>query len=121
MNVQIIKKGDRAEYAVLPYATYLRLLAMAENAADIRSFDEAIARDEETLPHAMVARLVNGESPIAVWREHRGLTQQALAKSAGITKSYLSQIESGRRPGSVRVLKSLARALRLDVDDLAGW
>ena len=37
---------------------------------------------------------------IALYREKRGLTQGALARAAGISRPYLSQIESGNRlPG----------------------
>ncbi len=118
MSVQIIKKGDRAEYAVLPYADYLKLRALAEDVADIRAFDEATAHNEETLPHDIVKRLLV-ENRILVWREYRGITQQALAKAVDISKSYLSQIEAGKKTGSVRVLRALARVLNVDLDDLS--
>jgi len=36
-----------------------------------------------------------------------------------VDPAYLSQIETGKKPGSVRALASLARALRIDLDDLA--
>ena len=87
-------------------------------AEDVRDFDEAVSRDEETVPHAVVQRLVMGEQPVKVWREYRGLTQAALARAARITPAYLSQIETGVREGSVRVLTALARTLQVDVEDL---
>ena len=87
-------------------------------AEDVRDFDEAVSRDEETVPHAIVQRLVMGEQPVKVWREYRGLTQATLARAVRITPAYLSQIETGVREGSVRVLTALARALQVDVEDL---
>ena len=59
-----------------------------------------------------------GEQPVKVWREYRGRTQAALARAAHITPAYLSQIETGVREGSVRVLTALARTLQVDVEDL---
>lgn len=118
MNIQVIKKNGKPEYAVIPYADYERLIELAEEREDLRALDTALALDEETIPHDVVKRLVEGKSPIKVWREYRGWTQDALAHRAGVGKSYISQIEAGRKPGSTRVLKALATALDLDVDDL---
>ena len=73
---------------------------------------------EELIPQEILDRLVAGEKPIKVWREFRGLTQARLAELAGIKKAYLSQIESGQRKGTVATLRALARALKLDLDDL---
>jgi DNA-binding XRE family transcriptional regulator len=86
---------------------------------DISAYDEAMAAtDEETLPHEMVRRLVEGEPPVRVWREHRGLAQRELAERVGIQKAYLSQIESGRRVGSIKVLAGLAAILEVAIEDL---
>ncbi|MSP88666.1 MAG: XRE family transcriptional regulator [Alphaproteobacteria bacterium] len=38
--------------------------------------------------------------------------------AARIAKPYLSQLESGKRAASQAVLHRLARALRVDIDDL---
>ena len=53
-----------------------------------------------------------------VWRTHRGMTARALAAAAGIPSSYLSAIERGVKPGSVKALKGLATALDVPLDDL---
>jgi transcriptional regulator with XRE-family HTH domain len=55
-----------------------------------------------------------GETVRAI-REARGITQQALADEAGITKAYLSKIELERRQASPAVIVALARALALPV------
>lgn len=50
-------------------------------------------------------------------REKAGLTQAALASRCGLTGSYISLLESGRKPApSDRVVKDLAEALSLSPD-----
>ena len=61
---------------------------------------------------------VGGDHPVRVWREHRGLALGALAKEASIAQSYLSEIENGKKRGSVRALAALAKVLRVDIEDL---
>jgi len=93
----------------------------AEMLADIQAYDEAkvrIAAGEEIIPAEVTYALIEGANPIAVWRKHRKLTQAALAAQAGISKAYLSQLESGKRSGAAGVLARLALALRVDLDDL---
>jgi len=75
-------------------------------------------RDQETTPDAVVRRLIAGDNPITVWREHRGMTLRALADAAAIDPGYLSQLENRKRAGTVATLKKLAAALRSDLDDL---
>jgi transcriptional regulator with XRE-family HTH domain len=55
------------------------------------------------------------------FREDRGWTQAALAEEAGVSKPYLSELESdaGRRP-SGQILLQLADALGVTVADLLG-
>ena len=122
MSVQIIQKDGRPEWAVLPYKTWQRLAADAEMLADVRAYDEttrALASgDDELIPAEVVFAILDGDNPLRVWRTYRSLTQQQLADAAGISKAYLSQIESGKRQGSASVLKALADALRIEVDEL---
>lgn len=121
MSVEIIQR-DGERYAVLPYEEYRELLENLEDARDVAlvdSFYERLNRGEEELvPGVVVDQLLAGENPVRVWREYRSLTQQALADGAGISKNYLSQIETGQRDGRVRVLQALAQALGVDLDEL---
>jgi len=117
-NVQIIERDDVPEYAVVPYEEYAALVRLSEQMRDIRAYDAALADTGETVPHEVVRRLVNGDSPLRVWREYRALTQAALARKAGIDKTYLSQLETGRKQGSVAALARLASALSVEIDDL---
>jgi len=53
-------------------------------------------------------------------RSARGWNQVAMAKQAGITQAALSQIENGHRMPSLLVLKKLANALNVTVEELMG-
>ncbi len=120
MNVQIIKQGDKPEWAVVPYETYLQLVEKAEMLQDIQDYDSAkaaVARGDEALvPAEVVYAILDGENPIKVWREYRGLSQQETAEKAGISVSYLSQLETNKRTGSVDVLAALANVLQVSLD-----
>lgn len=121
MSVQIIKKNGRPEWAVIPFEEYQRLVEEAEMLQDVRDYDEAkltIANGEELIPSEVTYALLDGKNPIRVWREYRGLTQQQVAEAAGISKPYLSQLESGQRKGTTEVLRAIGRALNVSLDDL---
>jgi predicted transcriptional regulator len=121
MSVQVILKEGKPEYAVIPYEVYVRLVEDAEMLEDIRDYDaavRAIESGEELVPAEVVYALLDGANPIRVWREHRGLSQQELAVAAGISPSYLSQLETGRRTGTAEVLSAIAGALGVALDDL---
>ncbi len=123
MNAQIIERGGKPEYAVLPYDEYLALLELAEDARDADDAEDAmrqiVSGEDETVPADIADRLISGdEHPLKVWREYRELTQEALGSVAGVGKSYISQIEAGSKSGSAKVLKVLAEVLRVDMADL---
>ncbi|MBN1317737.1 MAG: helix-turn-helix transcriptional regulator [Anaerolineales bacterium] len=121
MTVQIIERNGNPEWAVIPYEDYIHLVEKTEMLDDIRDYDQAIAaieQGEELIPSQVVYAILDGENPIRVWREHRGMTQQQLSDAAGISKPYLSQIKTGKRTGSTETLTAIARALDLTVDDI---
>ncbi len=119
-NVQIIKKGNTPEWAVIPYKEYLHLQELAEITHDVAQFNKALQQgSEELIPDDYAKRLIQGENPIRVWREYRGLTQAVVAKQAGISTPYLSQIEHNERTASVAILKKLAKALNVSIDDIS--
>ncbi|MFQ5421929.1 MAG: helix-turn-helix domain-containing protein [Anaerolineae bacterium] len=121
MNVQIIEKAGKPEWAVIPYEIYQQLLGDAEMLRDVRDFDavrQAVDSGEELVPDEVAYAILDGRHPIKVWREYRQLTQQELAKQAGISAAYLSQIESGKRKGTTSALATVAAALNLTLDDI---
>jgi DNA-binding XRE family transcriptional regulator len=123
MSVQCIQREGQPEFAVLPYEMYLLLVEDAEMLADVRDYDaamQAVAQDEELIPAEVVYAILDGGNPIRVWREHRGLSQGELAAKAGISPSYLSQLESGKWDGTMEVLSAIAFVLKVTLDDLVG-
>ena len=122
-TIQIIERNGKPEWAVLPYEEYLKLVEQAELLEDIHDFDEmnaAIKRgEEELIPAEVVNAILDGKSPIKVWREYRGLTQQQLADGIGISKPYLSQLETGKRTGTAEVLSAIAEALNVSLEQVA--
>lgn len=112
--------GD--EMVMLPAAAYEQLVATAESAEDLATYDrvkrQLATGEDEMIPSEVADRLLAGENPIRVWREHRGLTAAALAAKADIGQGFLSQIETGKRDGTVGTLMKVAAALRVSIDDL---
>lgn len=51
-------------------------------------------------------------------RAQQGLTQEALAEMAGIDRSYLSQIETGKRHMALHVAWNVAGALKFSLEGL---
>lgn len=122
MKPQVIETPSGEKLAVLPLGEYERLVAAAEDAADARAYQEAMAAlaggQDELMPAEFANRIIEGESPVRVWRTYRGLALRDLARRAGISPGYLSEIERGRKSGSLDAMSALAAALGLKVDDL---
>ena len=119
MNVESVKRQG-VEYVLLPRVQYDQLLEDAEMLRDIREFREAKTADEETYPSEVINRLIlNEENPIRVYRDYRGLTQQQLADKCGIQRAYLAEIETGRKSGSIKTLKTIAAALEVELNSIS--
>ena len=118
-RVQIIEHDGKPAFAVVPIDLWERIREDAEDAEDVAAYDRAIAADDGfTIPAAVVYAKLDGAHPLKAWREHRGLTLQALASAAGVSRPYVSQIEGSKRAGTAATLKKLAVALGVPVDAL---
>ena len=110
------------ETVTIPKVEYDRLCATADDMADLQAVLSIRARldagIEELVPAAVADRLIDGENPLRVWREHRGISQSALARASGTSRVQIVDIEAGRANGSVRTLRALADALGISLDDL---
>ena len=106
----------------IPKAGYHRLCAVEEDLADIQAALAVQARidagTEELVPETVAHRLIDGEPPLRVWRDHRGLSQPALARAADTSRIQIVDIEAGSRTGSVHSLCRLADALGIGLDDI---
>jgi DNA-binding XRE family transcriptional regulator len=124
MAPQIITAPNGDRLVVLSELEYRRLRDAVDMASDVAHYDDAKRRiasgEDELVPQEIADRLLDGENPVRVWREHRGLSLKALAEASDIAQPYLSQIETGKREGSVETLRRIAGVLRLSLDEIAG-
>ena len=114
MDIQTLTL-DGKDFVILPRDEF-------EDMVDIASAKKALADissgKEELIPSDVVKALIAGENPIRVWRKHRKLTATILAKQSGLSAAYISEIETGKKDGSISAIKSIAEALGVDIDDL---
>ena len=122
MTVQF-KKTGKGEVAILPRKEYEALVAKAteadEDAGTARLVARArkeIAEGATVIPLDVVNRIADGENPVRVIREWRDITQLHLAHKTDIGQGYISDLENGRRKGTVAALKEIARVLDVPLD-----
>ena len=111
-------------FAVVPYDEYVALRELAEDAGDTAVLLRyprryAIGR-EETIPVELADRLLAGESPLRVWREHRRMTGADLAQRVDVTPAHISKLESAKGEPSVTVLRRIGKALAVELELLVG-
>lgn len=119
--------AETPDTVTLRRGDYEALLSAAEDTIDEaaaragRAYEASVGWESAKATYLTgdeMQRLLDGESPVRVWRERRGLTQRALAQAAGIGASYLAEIEGGKKPGSAVALKRLAEGLGVPVGSL---
>jgi len=89
-----------------------------EELSDIHDYKIAMSTETEDIPSYVVDKLLHGENSLKIWREYRGLTQQKVAKEAGISVPFLSQIETNKRQPSLKRYHKLAKILNVSLDNL---
>jgi DNA-binding XRE family transcriptional regulator len=113
-KVTFIPSSDHPLYAVVPIATYAKLLKH-------EAFDEAerVLSDPkaEWIDWEDAVAILAG-SRIAAARKKRGMTQAQLGKLLGIPQSQVSRLEKNPDRTSVAMLKRVAAALKVDVSHL---
>ena len=108
MDIQIISRDGEPEYAVLPWAQYQALLKAAGVSQPATSSAQTppVATEQDLHPLTQLRSL----------REAKGLAIETLARTVGISPSYLGLIESGERQPDAAIRRSLAWEL-----GIAGW
>ena len=93
--------------------------ALVERNRELEDRLSALEADDGVLiPHQVALSIIDGKKPILAFRNHLGLTLQQLSDRTGLTVSYLSDIERGRKPGSTAALRRIARAFNTTIDVL---
>jgi Helix-turn-helix len=120
------QKTPRGEVAILPRKEYELLLAKAAEADEDEGAARLVARAKKEiadggplLPKDVVDRLAKGENPVRVLREWRGETQMYLSFKTNLSQGHISDIENGRRVGTVDALRLIANVLNVPLDLLA--
>ncbi|WLH70292.1 multiprotein-bridging factor 1 family protein [Pseudomonas sp. FP2309] len=108
MDIQIISRNGEPEYAVLPWDQYQALLKAAGQRSP--------AHTPSPATHAAPTQDLRPLSDLRSLRETKGLAIEALARTVGISPSYLGLIESGERQPDAAIRRSLAWEL-----GIAGW
>ncbi|WP_163372584.1 helix-turn-helix domain-containing protein [Endozoicomonas acroporae] len=119
--VDILKHEGKPAFVVMPYDEYQAMLEKLEGLEDsdaVHEFRAALQRGEEELIPAEVVNRLLTENTVKVWREYRGMSQKSLAEKTGISEAMISQIESGKKQGSLKTITKIAQALNLTVDDI---
>lgn len=121
---QIIRSPAGEEMVIVAKAEYDELIDSVEELEDRLVVERNRARiaagKEELISDEELDDYLNAPTPLAFWRKKRGLTQTALAEQIGVTQAYLSEIESGKKEARIGVLRELASALKVTVDELVG-
>ena len=122
MRVETITRKGK-EFAVIPVQDLQKLIEDAEMLADVKAYDAAKMRledgEDELIPLEITERRLSGEPALRIWREHRKLTQEQLAKKAKLSRALIAAIETKRKSGSVNTWKKLGAALDVSWDQLA--
>lgn len=117
--MQTITTSSGETLVVLSLNDYNALVDRADIASAEKVKADIAMGHDEMIPEDVVRRLVNGENHVKVWRDYRNITARELATLAGISAPYLSEIETGKKDGTLATMKKIADALRIDLDDLA--
>ncbi|MBN2976955.1 helix-turn-helix domain-containing protein [Pseudomonas lactucae] len=108
MDIQIISRNGEPEYAVLPWDQYQALL----KAAGQKQPTQAPSPTVQAAPAPALRPLAD----LRGLREAKGLAIETLARTVGISPSYLGLIETGERQPDAAIRRSLAWEL-----GVAGW
>nr|WP_314638421.1 helix-turn-helix transcriptional regulator [uncultured Pseudomonas sp.] len=109
MDIQIITREGEPEYAVLPWAQYQALLKAA-------GINQQPAPDAPVRQATSSDPILPGLDQLRSLREGKGIAIEALARTVGISPSYLALIESGERLPDAAIRRSLAWELTVP-----GW
>lgn len=119
-EVQVLRSENGVPaFYVVPADLWDRVKGLIEDAEDVAAYDSAKKADDGfRIPHEVVAAEIKGVHPLQAWREYRKLSQLELAGKAGVSKGYISRIESGLRAGTTATLGKLAAALGVSIAEL---
>ena len=109
---------DGEQFAKVPLGLWQTVSAEIEAHRDSAVIAGASREARDYIPLEVASRIWDGVSPVRAWREHRRMTQNRLAEATGMARAFLSQVETGKRDLSVKMLQKVAMALNADISFL---
>ena len=110
-----VMKGGKPAYVLVPVAEYEELVKARLAAGALAKMNDD---DDTAWVNADDLALEFAAQRIAVARKAAGFTQKALGEKLNIPQSQISRIERKPDHTTVRTLKKIARALKVDVRSL---
>lgn len=96
---------DGKPYVLVPMHDYRRLVN-----------GSGVPQDHGNLPDHILDQLTAGQThPVKLLRQYRGMTQVDLATASGLSRPYLTEIETRKKNGSIAAMQVLAAALNVPV------
>ena len=122
MNVRF-KMTNRGEVAILPRKDYEALAAKAREVDEDLGTARIVARARKEvaagmplIPKEVVDRIARGENALRALRQWRGKTQIYISHKTNIGQGYISDLERGRRKGTISALRKIADVLKVPLD-----
>ena len=122
MNVRF-KMTNRGEVAILPRKDYEALAAKAQEVDEDLGTARIVARARKEIaagmpliPKEVVDRIARGENALRALRQWRGKTQIYISHKTNIGQGYISDLERGRRKGTISALRKIADVLKVPLD-----
>ncbi len=120
LKPQFIKTeaGDLVVLTRTEYEAIIDLLDHDEDADDLGIFDartaERASGSDSGLPREVSGSMLKGDTLLRALRRWKGVTQSQVALKTGLAQGYISDIESGRKPGIPEALRKIADAIGID-------
>jgi ribosome-binding protein aMBF1 (putative translation factor) len=106
------------ELVLVSRADFERVQELFDAVSHRRTMEAITRGEQEVLTAEEVREALSAASPLAFWRRKRGLTQKTLSGQVAASQSYLADLEAGRRKGDPALIKRLAKALNVRMEDL---
>lgn len=120
LNPQFIKTeaGDLVVLTRAEYDAIMELLHRDEDGEEIAIFDARMADlasgSDTRLPPEVAGFMLKGDTLLRALRRWKGVTQSQVALKTDLAQGYISDIESGRKPGTSEVFRKIADAIEID-------
>jgi transcriptional regulator with XRE-family HTH domain len=122
-NWQYIRDDTgKKSHVVIASEKFQGLERAAQKSHDFTQLASFLREEQDGLdliPADVVQFISNGDHPVRAWRKHKELKAVELARQAGISPAYLSEIETGKKDGTFKTMAAISICLGVRLDDLA--